>query len=119
MAMPSSPVPRTKLFVAVMLLPTELFSDTLLRLMPSAHTAVARLFSTRPPVPEAHQPDSECWFQMWLATQFVPEVSIAPPPPSTISRLVEFESVWKSCTVHDVSSNVAASGVELGSGTWR
>src|SRR5882724_6993386 len=72
MAMPSSPVPRTKLFVAVMLLPTELPSETLLRLMPSAQMAVARLFSTRPPVPEAHQPDSLCWFQMWLATQFVP-----------------------------------------------
>src|SRR5690242_17610783 len=119
MAMPSSPVPRTKLLVAVRLLPTDWPSDTLLRLMPSAQTAVARLFSTVPPVPDAHQPDSLCWFQMWLATQFVPDVSIAPPPPSTISRLVELESVWKSCTVHDVSSNVAASGVLLGSGTWR
>jgi hypothetical protein len=41
-----------------------------------------------PPVPDAQKPDSTCWLQMLLATQFVPLVSIAPPPASTISRLV-------------------------------
>src|SRR5258705_5467498 len=117
--MPSSPVPRTKLFVAVKLLPTELFSDTLFRLIPSAQIAVSRLFRTVPPVPEAQNPDSVCCVQMSSATQLVPVVSIAPPAPSTVARLVALESMWRSLTVHDVTWNTAPSGVLFGSGTAR
>src|SRR5579872_855452 len=59
-AIPSSPVPRIKLLVAVKLLPTVPFSETLLRLQPSAQIDVKRLFLTTPPVPEAHMLDSTC-----------------------------------------------------------
>src|SRR5258706_7382060 len=119
MAMPSSPVPRTKLFVADRLLPTVLFIDTLLRLMPSAQIVVSRLLRTAPPVPEAQKPDRVCWVQMSSATQLVPVVSIAPPAPSELARLSALESTWKSFTVVDVSWNTAPSGVGLGSGTAR
>ena len=88
--------------------------------MPSAQIAVRRLFSTVPPVPDAQKPDSTCWAPGPVATQFVPLVSIAPPPPSTVSRLVESESRWKFCTVQEVRlEQRAPSGVLLGSGTSR
>ena len=63
--------------------------------MPSAQMEVSRLFDTVPPVPEAQKPDSVCWLQMLSATQLVPVVSIAPPAPSTVARLVALESRWK------------------------
>src|SRR5437899_6912729 len=117
MAIASSPVPRTKLLVTVRLLPTLALSETLLMLIPSAQIEVSRLFSTVPPVPDAQNPDIVCWVQMPLATQLVPLVSIAPPSPPTVLRLGALASMWKFCTVHEVSSNTAPSGVLLGSGT--
>src|SRR5690349_5139847 len=105
--MPSSPVPRTKLFVAVRPDPTELFSDTLLRLTPSAQIEVRRLLRTVPPVPEAQNPDRTCWLQTPSATQSVPVVSMAPPAPSTLARLVALESRWRFWTVHEVRLNRA------------
>src|SRR5580693_8958237 len=119
MAMASSPVPRTKLFLAVRLFPTVPVRLTLLRLHPSAHMAVSRQFCTVPPVPDAQKPDSVCCVQMLSANQLVPVVSIAPPAPSTDALLIAFASSAKFRTVHDVTLNVAARAVELGSGTLR
>ncbi len=119
MAIASSPVPRTKLFVTVRLLPVSAFSETLLTLIPSAQIEVSLLFSTVPPVPEAQKPDMVCWVQMPSASQFVPVVSMAPPSPPTVLRLTALASMWKSRTVQDVRSNRAASGVVLGTGTSR
>src|SRR4051794_39933085 len=117
--MPSSPVPRTKLLVAVRLLPAEVPSATLLRLMPSAQIVVRRLLRTVPPVPDAQNPDNVCWVQIPSAIQFDPVVSIVPPAPSADARLVAFESAWKFCTVHEVTLKRAGSGVPFGSGTSR
>jgi len=60
MAIASSPVPRTKLFVTVRLFPVSAPRDTLLTLIPSAQIDVSRLFFTVPPVPEAQKPDMVC-----------------------------------------------------------
>src|ERR1700722_16150167 len=106
--MASSPVPRTKLLLTVMLLPTVPLSETLLILMPSAHVCVRRLFWIVPPVPEAQKPDSTCWCHMPSASQLVPVVSIAPPSPSFVPRLSAFESTWKFLTVQEVTENTAA-----------
>src|SRR5271155_5289286 len=119
MAMASSPVPRTKLFLAVRLVPSVPVNETLLRLHPSAQMLVSRQFSTIPPVPEAQNPDSLCWVQMLSATQLVPVVSMAPPAPSTDALLMALASVAKLRTVQDVTLNVAASPTELGRGTFR
>ena len=93
--MPSSPVPRMKLLVAVRLLPDVPVSETLFRLQPSAKMTVNRLFSTVPPLPEAHRLDSTCCTHMPSISQLVPVVSSAPPPPSTSARLIASESMWK------------------------
>ena len=93
--MPSSPVPRMKLLVAVRLLPEVPVSETLLRLQPSAKIDVKKLFCTVPPLPEAHTLDSTCCTHMPSMSQLVPVVSSAPPPPSTSARLSESESMWK------------------------
>src|SRR5580698_4785909 len=93
--MRSSPVPRMKLLVAVRLLPEVPVSETLLRLHPSANIDVNRLFSTVPPLPDAHRLDSTCWTHMPSMSQLVPVVSSAPPPPSTSARLIASESIWK------------------------
>src|SRR5580658_7110285 len=117
--MASSPVPRTKLFFAVRLLPCVPVNDTLLRLHPSAQMLVSRQFSTTPPVPDAQKPDSLCCVQMLSATQLVPVVSMAPPAPSTDALLMALASVAKLRTVQEVTLNVAASPTVLGSGTLR
>src|SRR5882762_7763969 len=119
MAIASSPVPRMKLLVAVRLFPTVPLSETLFRLHPSAQIDVRRLFCTVPPVPDAQKPDSTCWLQMLSASQLVPVVSIAPPSPSTVSRLVALESRWKFLTVHEVTEKIAAKPFALGRGTSR
>src|SRR5580704_12147870 len=117
--MASSPVPRTKLFWAVRLVPSVPVKLTLFRLIPSAHIGPSRLFFSVPPLPDAQNPDSACFVQMVSATQLVPVVSIAPPQPSMVARLVAFASVAKFCTVHDVTLKVAASPTLLGRGTSR
>src|SRR5438045_3927065 len=102
MAMASSPVPRTKLFGAVRLLPTVPVRATLLRLIPSAQMLVSRQLCTLPPVPDAQKPDIVCCDQMLSATQLVPVVSMAPPQPSCVARLVALASSAKYRTAHDV-----------------
>lgn len=72
-----------------------------------------------PPVPDAQKPDMVCWVQMPSADQSVPVVSMAPPSPPMVLRLTASASMWKFCTWQDVSSNSAASGVLLGTGTSR
>src|SRR6266511_695288 len=119
MAIASSPVPRMKLFVAVRSLPTVPSRDTLLRLSPSAQMDVSRLLRAVPPVPEAQNPDRTCWLQMLSATQLVPVVSIAPPAPPEVSRLVALASRWKFSTVHEVTEKMAPRPELFGSGTAR
>src|SRR5712671_1373294 len=119
MAGASSPVPRMKLFEEVRLFPTVAPRLTLLRLQPSAQILVSRQFWTVPPVPDAQKPDIVCWVQMLSASQLLPVVSMAPPQPSTVARLVAFASRAKFRTVQEVRLKIAPRGLALGSGMLR
>src|ERR1700722_6633532 len=109
MAIASSPVPRTKLFRAVRFVPSVPVRLTLFKLQPSAQMLRRRQFSTTPDTPDAQKPDSVCCVQIPSADQPVPVVSIAPPAPSTESRLVAFESIAKFRTWHESTLKTAAS----------
>src|SRR5260370_18279819 len=117
--MPSSPMPRMKLLVAVRLLPEVPVSATLFRLQPSAKITVRKLSSTVPPVPEAHTLDSTCCTHMPLISQLLPVVSSAPPPPSTVARLWASESMWKFSSWQEYHWNAAPNGARLGAATSR
>src|ERR1051326_2437412 len=119
MACASSPVPRMKLLEEARLFPIELPRLTLFRLQPSAQMLVSRQFCTRPPFPEAQNPDMVCSVQILSASQLFPVVSIAPPHPSTTARLVASASSAKLRTVQDVTLKIAPSGFALGSGMLR
>src|SRR6266481_4674723 len=119
MACASSPVPRMKLFEEVRLFPTVAPRLTLLRLQPSAQMLVSRQFWTRPPFPDAQNPDIVCCVQMLSASQLFPVVSIAPPQPSTTARLVALASSAKFRTLQEVTLKMAPSGFALGSGMLR
>src|SRR5579859_6256315 len=82
-ANPSSPEPRTKLFLAVRLLPALLFGPPfpLLRLMPSAHVLLKREFWTVPAVPSAQTPAPSCATQTASMSQSLPLMLIPPPLP--------------------------------------
>src|SRR5882757_5868897 len=119
MAIPSSPVPRTKLLVAVRLFPTLLLLETLLRLIPSAHMSVNRLLDTLPPVPAPQIPEVLCWAHIPVTTQLVPETSMEPPEPSTVARLCALESRWKFSRVLDTARKAADRPLAFGRGTER
>src|SRR5438046_1319576 len=111
MAWASSPVPRMKLLEEVRLFPIVLPRLTLLRLQPSAQILVSRQFCTRPPFPEAQNPDMACCVQMLSASQLFPVVSMAPPQPSTTARLGALASRAKFRTVQEVRLKMAPSGL--------
>src|SRR5882757_1276081 len=119
MAIPSSPVLRTKLLLTVRLFPTLLLLETLLMLIPSAHMSVNRLLITLPPVPAPHIPEVLCWAHMPVTTQLVPDMSMEPPEPSTVARLCALESRRKFCRVVETPRKAAARPLAFGSGTER